>query len=215
MFKKTNKCSLSRKLLREIDGYISENYLPAPEAEVYCSAVGRAELTPGSCEPTAECPMTPPTASMQMRKEKRPHKKSVGLAKEATFAAPPGRKMKSLDEALSGLDESFSDALLRMIDERGMTDAECYKKAFVDRKLFSKIRGDRIYRPSKPTTIAFAVALELTLDQTNDLLRKAGYALSHSSKADVIVEYFIVNGKYSILDINEALYAYDQPLLGA
>lgn len=121
---------------------------------------------------------------------------------------------KDLDEWVEKLDEPFHAALLRIIDDRGKTDAEVYKRANIDRKLFSKIRSGKGYMPGKRTILALAIALELSLDETERLLKKAGYALSHSQKFDVIVEFFIVRGKYDIFEINQVLFQYDQPLLG-
>lgn len=119
-----------------------------------------------------------------------------------------------LDGLFDDLDESFSESLLRLIDERGLSDAETYRRAGVSRQLFSKIRKDPGYRPTKQTVLAFALALELPLGEVRTLLERAGFALSRSCKADVIVEYFIARGLYDIMTVNQALYAFDQPLLG-
>ena len=120
----------------------------------------------------------------------------------------------SLEDWLLELDAGFSETLLKLIDRTGKKDSEIYKKANVDRKLFSKIRNNPDYKPSKATAIAFAIALELGLDETKDFIARAGYALSRSSKFDVIIEYFIKQKEYDIFKINEALFAFDQSMLG-
>ena len=136
---------------------------------------------------------------------------------EAAAPSPePGSMFDGdLSEAIEHLDAPFSTALLALIDARGMTDAEVYKRANISRQLFSKIRSNPGYRPTKPTAVALGLALGLDYDELQGLLARAGLTLSRSSTFDVIVEYFVANGEYNIFRINEALFAYDQPLLGS
>ena len=148
---------------------------------------------------------------------RRERMRRMGLVESRMLTAYEDAPMAAsgLDEALAHLDTGFSETLLKLIDRSGKKDAEVYKKANVDRKLFSKIRNNPDYKPSKPTAVAFAIALELSLPETRDLIARAGYALSASSKFDVIIEYFIGREKYDIFEINEALFAFEQSLLGA
>ena len=119
---------------------------------------------------------------------------------------------RNIDNLMNQLEETFSQRLLRMIDERGMTDSEAYAKAYVDRWHFSKIRKDVNYVPNKKTVLAFTIALELSLDEAKDLLASAGFALSRSSKTDIIVAYFLQNKIYDMFEINDVLDAYGQPV---
>jgi len=133
----------------------------------------------------------------------------------AAMAVPVEKSLpEDLDDILQSLDAGFSETLLQLIDRSGKSDVEIYKKANIDRKLFSKIRSNPTYKPSKNTALAFAIALELDLDETKDFLARAGFALSHSSKTDLIVEYFILQNNYDMFTLNEVLFHYDLPTLG-
>ena len=120
---------------------------------------------------------------------------------------------RGLDGIVGETGETFQQMLFRLIDRKGLKDPDVYKRANIDRKLFSKIRSNPNYKPKKNTVLAFAVALELNLDETVDLLRSAGYAFMPSSKSDLIVRYCIVHKIYNIFDINTYLFDYEEPIL--
>ena len=179
---------ISEKLFSDIAAYIDDTYVDA-HTDFIRSRPYSDSITDEDVRPTCRAP-------------------------SAAFPSVP-RPLRSLNDRLRHLDAGFSETLLAHIDRSGKKDSEIYKRANVDRKLFSKIRSNPDYRPSKPTALAFAIALEMDLTETRDLIARACYALSRSSKFDVIIEYFISQRNYNIYEINEALFAFDQSLLGA
>lgn len=203
-----NAFATSSKLFTDIAQYIDDNYVAEHSPYDRRRINNLGESLP-----------LPQTRFLDVEDYYAPEE-SVVLSDDYCTAMPPCESPKysasSLDDFLKEtIDESFSEMLLRLIDERGMKDSECYKKANIDKRLFSKIRSNPDYKPSKPTVLAFCVALELPLVQTTEMLTKAGFALSHSNKFDIIVEYFIKQNNYNIFEINEALFAFDQSLLGS
>ncbi len=196
-----------------------ESFLQGSDMTVYLVVFDRSSYEAGGeLFPEIKAYIDDVYAEAHADKMRRQTMLGESMPMSVNYAAAPSAARKAADPGLAAavkrLDESFSEMLLRKIDERGIKDSVCYKRANVDRKLFSKIRSNKNYHPKKETAIAFAVALELDIDETRELLMKAGFALSHSSKADIIVEYFIRHGEYDVMKINEALFAFDQSLLG-
>lgn len=192
------------QLLEAVKAYIDAHFEPEPDVAVGASLC--QEAAPMAFSHLSAAEEDRDAYPVQYQKISFP---KHGAAKNASYAMP-----KDLGDYLDRIDAGFSETLLKLIDKSGEKDSDIYKRANVDRKLFSKIRSNPAYKPSKATALAFALALHLDLDETNDLIGRAGYVLSHSSKADLAVECFIKHQIYNIDRINEVLYAHDLPLIG-
>lgn len=193
---------IAQELRQALESYIAAHYVPA--AEKRPAPVGSASMP--HLFASRKAASRPP-------REAAPQLDSMVFGSAAPAAVAAEESADELAKRIARRDESFQQMLLRLIDDSGLTDAQCYKKAGLDRKLFSKIRGDVHYRPSKRTAVALALALELDMARTKELLEKAGFALSRSSVFDIIITYFVERGEYDLFTVNEALYAFDQPTL--
>jgi len=194
-------CRLSEKLFSNVRSYVDENYVQTVLFQEYGPAPLRRRRETADLHRISEAREADCTFSSAPRMS-RP-------------ARAPVPKAATLKQLLEQTDAGFSETLLKLIDRSGKKDSEVYTKANVSRQHFSKIRNNPAYRPTKATALAFAIALELDLEQTADLIGRAGYALTKSSKFDLIIMYFIQQGNYNIFDINTALFDFDQSLLGA
>lgn len=202
---------LSDKIFSGVDQYIDENYVEERFEEEYYGAAAMEEQA-GSDAEEAYGAAPAGYAAQSMAARCAPPEVLPGAEMQGAYARSAPR---SLEDVVKNISETWSESLLRLITEKGYTDTEVYKRANVDRKLFSKIRSNKDYQPKKNTAVAFALALRLNPDETRDFLRRAGYAFSPSSKFDLIIEYSIDHGIYDLMLINGALFDHDLPQLGA
>ena len=212
--------TFSKKLFNDIKTFIDDEYVEENHKSFY----GDFEDYPDFDEPLDYSPM--PTSerleTIHSRMKKPEENRSVACSKAVLRDAAPKSKKDAraggggtLDDFLRSRDKSFQEMLFEFINKSGMTDVECYKRANIDKRIFSKIKSNKAYRPSKQTAVAFAISLKLSLEDTQALLATAGLTLSKSSVFDIIIIYFIQSGNYDIFEINEALFEFEQTSLGS
>ena len=210
--------AVSRQLSARIEEYIDEHYIedlpPMGNQSGERKAEGRRRSLFGLGRKRKENPAQPHLFPSAQPQKGGPDVPPAPAGASRAMQASSAEKTRMLDDMMLHMGETFSQMLLRLIDERGLTDPEVYHKANIDRKLFSKIRTNLYYSPTKKTVMAFAIALELSLDETKDLLQAAGYSLSPGSRFDVIISFFLENKIYDVFEINEMLFYYEQPILG-
>lgn len=202
--------ALSEKLFHSVASYIDKNYILDKKLDEYGVADKRD---------IREAELMQIRRALERQRNLRYQQELLAdeecIVQSVAVGVDGDTSAYDLADLLDETDAGFSETLLLLIDRTGKKDSEIYKKANVDRKLFSKIRNNKNYKPSKSTALAFAIALELDLDETKDFIGRAGFALTHSSKFDIIVEYFIKKRNFNIHEINLALFEFDQSLLGA
>ena len=207
---------LSEKMFQSVASYIDENYVELCENTAFCARAARNPLPRRETARMAEDAKVEQIDGIFSIFAKPGLKESPavgGVGKPHSRVPQAGSK--SLEDMLKQVDAGFTQTLLKLIDKTGKKDSEIYKRANISKQHFSKIRNNPNYKPTKPTAIALALALELSLEDTKDLIGRAGYALTNSSKFDLIIRYFIEQGNYNVVEINIALYEFDQTLLGA
>lgn len=202
--------ALSEKLFHSVQSYIDETYIQEKSLEEY-GVTNKRDVR------ELELLQLREAMSRRRKAELEYNILADEVCEESAEyeALAPTAAPRKLEDLMKEIDETFSEALIRLIDQKGLKDPEVYKKANIDRKFFNKIKNNKNYKPSKSTCVAFAIALELNLDETRDLIGKAGYALTHSSKFDIIIEFFILQRNYNMFEINEVLFDFDQPSLGS